>query len=260
MPAFPLLDRLPCSAFHDHVGGPGGRSVKHRISLRWLGVVLVLGLVAAPCGSSRKSESSNNTSGATTTSAATSTGGKFGTLASPCGPGSAKGATDQGVTDDKIVIGFGDDRGFASQPGLLHQMGDAIKAMIQWCNDQGGILGRKIEGDFKDSKVTEANNSMQEWCKEAFMLVGEGQALDVAAEQTRVGCNLVAVEGFSVSPEFAHGPIQFQGVPNPADYSPGSPFAQLAKLFPNEVKHAVLYDSTLPTAHQSAVKAEDTAK
>ena len=34
----------------------------------------------------------------------------FGDLEWPCGPGSASGATDQGVTDESILIGGGDDR------------------------------------------------------------------------------------------------------------------------------------------------------
>ncbi|MFZ2175325.1 MAG: hypothetical protein WAW17_15095, partial [Rhodococcus sp. (in: high G+C Gram-positive bacteria)] len=51
--------------------------------------------------------------------------GAFGTLASPCGEGDAKGATDQGVTDTEIKIGYGDDRGYAKSPGLNREMSDA---------------------------------------------------------------------------------------------------------------------------------------
>ena len=43
-------------------------------------------------------------SSATTTDSATS----FGTMASPCGAGDASGATDVGVTDQTITIGYGD--------------------------------------------------------------------------------------------------------------------------------------------------------
>ena len=111
----------------------------------------------------------------------------FGTLPSPCGPGNASGATDQGVTNTAIHIAYGDDRGFAAQPGLDKEMGDAVKAMIKWCNDQGGILGRQVVGDYYDAAITQVNTVMQQACKTDFMLVGEGWALDEAAEGTRVG-------------------------------------------------------------------------
>ena len=33
-------------------------------------------------------------------------------------------------------------------------MGDAVKAMIAWCDAQGGINGRKIVGDYYDAAIT----------------------------------------------------------------------------------------------------------
>ncbi len=53
-------------------------------------------------------------SGGAAASAATTS---FGTLASPCGPGNAKGATEQGVTNTSIRIAYGDDRGYSGDPG-----------------------------------------------------------------------------------------------------------------------------------------------
>ena len=80
-----------------------------------------LAIVAAACGSDRgKTRARKQTRAAAAPSApadeeASSGGdGKFGTLDSPCGEGDATGATDQGVTDDQITIGYGDDAGFAS--------------------------------------------------------------------------------------------------------------------------------------------------
>ena len=57
---------------------------------------------------------------------------RFGTLESPCGEGDGGPATEQGVTEDDIVIGYGDDAGFATSPGLSHETSDAMKAMIDW--------------------------------------------------------------------------------------------------------------------------------
>ncbi len=124
-------------------------------------------------------------------------------------------------------------------------MGDSIKAFIKWCNDQGGINGRKIVGDFYDAKITLANNVMTTACAKDFMLVGEGFAADGAAEATRVKCNMVTAEGYSVLAAFANGPMQYQGVPNPADFQPASVYFQMAKLYPDAVKKYALMDSTL---------------
>ena len=168
----------------------GDPIVRHKTIVRLLGVAAVGALAAGACSSSRGSSSSTTaTTGGGGGTTAAPAANMFGTLASPCGPGSAKGATDQGVTDTSIRIGFGDDRGFASSPGLDQEMGDAVKGMIKWCNDQGGINGRQIQGDFYDAAITQVNTVMQGACKNDFMLVGQGWALDEAAEGTRVGCN-----------------------------------------------------------------------
>ena len=106
--------------------------------------------------------------------------------------------------------------------------------MIKWCNDQGGINGRQIVGDYYDAAITQVNTVMQQACKTDFMLVGEGWALDEAAERTRVGCNLAAVPGFAVGPDFANGRRSYQPVPNPDDYLPASIFYEMAKLFPQD--------------------------
>ena len=166
----------------------------------------------------------------------------FGDLASPCGPGDASGATAQGVTDTSITIGYGDDAGFPTSPGLNHEMSDAVKGMVKWCNDQGGINGRTIDGKYYDAKITEVNNVMTEACSQVFMLVGQGWSLDSAQEQTRLGCNLAAVPGFSVSPQFANAKLMVQPVPNPIDFTPVEIAAAMQKKFPEKItKAAVMY-------------------
>ncbi len=191
----------------------------------------------------------------TTSTASTTTSASFGTLPPPCSKGSATGATDQGVTNSTINIAYGDDRGFAGLPGLDQEMGDAVKAMIAWCNAQGGINGRKIVGDYYDAAVTNVGSVMTQACKTDFMLVGEGFALDGLAEQTRLGCNLVAVPGFSVASVFANAYEMYQASPNPANYSPVSSAYQAQTLFGSKTQKAGVYDSTLSTEEQSTAKA-----
>ncbi|MEE2056757.1 ABC transporter substrate-binding protein [Rhodococcus artemisiae] len=179
---------------------------------------------------------------------------KFGTLESPCGAGDAVGATDQGVTDTEIRIGFGDDSGYVKSPGLNKEMGDAVAAMIDWCNEQGGINGRQITGTYYDGAMTQANAVMQNACGSEFMMVGHGFAMDQTSEQTRVACNLAAVPAFTVSPDAANGPMTYQGVPFPVDYANGSQWFQIAEMYPDLLNDFDVIDSTMPTIITSTNK------
>ena len=220
--------------------------MKRIAGLRTVGVVALLatlasaGLLIAPGGAGASSSTSTST---------------FGTLPSPCGKGHATGATDQGVTNSTINLAYGDDRGFSGLPGLDQEMGDAVKDMIAWCDAQGGINGRKIVGDYYDAAVTNVGSVMTQACKQDFMLVGEGFALDGLAEQTRLGCSLAAVPGFTVAPAVANAYEMYQASPNPANASPVSSAYEAEKLFGSKTQHAGVYDSTLSTQQSSTNKA-----
>ena len=185
-----------------------------------------------------------------------SSAGKFGTLASPCGPGTAKGATDNGVTDTSITIGYGDDAGYSAAPGLDKEMSDAVKPMIKWCNDQGGINGRKVVGNYYDAKVLQVTQAMTQACNDkVFMLVGQGCVLDSGQEQTRIGCKLSTIPGFAVGTAFASGSGMQQPLPNPGDQETTSSAWELAKLFPAEVKKAAFVYAQFPATQETRDKA-----
>ncbi len=214
-----------------------------------LGVAVVtLALLATACSSGRDSSDPEQSTDTTATSA---TETSFGTLESPCGEGDASGATDQGVTDTSITIGYGDDAGYTASPGLNHQMSDAMKAFIGWCNDQGGILGREVVGKYYDAKLSEVNNVMTEACTEVFMLVGQGFVLDSVQEEVRRGCGLPSVPAFAVSPQHTNAPLMWTTNPVPVDYWNTAPADQLEKLYPEEVKKSAVmwgnYAATVDT-------------
>jgi ABC-type branched-subunit amino acid transport system substrate-binding protein len=119
-------------------------------------------------------------------------------------------------------------------------MSDAVEAMIEWCNAQGGINGRQVEGTYYDAQITQVNNVMTEACASEFALVGQGWSLDGSQEQTRRGCGLPSIPGFAVSPQHSNGPLKFEGFPVPADYTVASHAAQVAELFPEQVKKAAV--------------------
>jgi len=213
--------------------------------------VVAFSLLAAACGGGRSSSPDDTSGGGSKKPTST----MFGELDSPCGPGTASGATDQGVTDTAITIGYGDDAGYSGAPGLNKEMSAAMKAMIKWCNDQGGINGRQITGNYGDAAIMNVNNVMTEACARDFMLVGQGWSLDSLQEQTRLGCKLPSVPTYTVSPAFANGPLMYQGVPNPVDMTPLSGAYQLAALFPEAVKKAAIFTANYAATKDSTDKA-----
>ena len=232
--------------------------------LRWLAAVAVIAVLAVACGSGSRSadpsgSGNSGNSGSESDSGSETASGDFGTLESPCGDGDASGATQQGVTDTEITIAYGDDAGFQGQPGLNHEMSDAVKAMIEWCNEQGGINGRQVKGNYYDAKILDVNTAMQEACAQTFMLVGQGWALDGSAEQTRISCGLAAVPGYTGSSALAMGPDVVQPVPNPIDELTIQQAYALAEAFPDKVtKAAAVLSASLPASIESVGKVKAT--
>src|ERR1700678_610283 len=116
-------------------------------------------LTLAACGSSGSSSSSSSNSSGSTSSATTQAGstasGTFGTLGAVCGPGSAAGATGTGVTNSSVEVSVIADINVPWSPGLLQPMWDSATAFVDWCNAAGGIAGRTIILDKRDSQETD---------------------------------------------------------------------------------------------------------
>lgn len=192
--------------------------------------VIALALTASACGAER--EAADASAPADDATQAVDAATSWGDLESPCGDGDGGGATDQGVEADKITIGYGDDRGFVGAPGLNQEMGETVEALIEWCNDQGGINGRRIIGNRYDAAITNSASVMQRSCQRDFMLVGHGFGYDEAGEQFRVGCELPMVPAFAVGPNTAMGPNKYEPVPLPIDYYNGAMLTALMEVEP----------------------------
>jgi hypothetical protein len=235
--------------------------------------LLVVALMAAACGNGHSAAVSTTSAAASATTVASAPGTtvavapdttvppttvptpKFGTLEAPCGPGTATGATANGVTDTSITIGYGDDAGFASAPGLDRELSDAMKAMISWCNGLGGINGRKVVGNYYDAKVLQVTQAVTQACNDkVFMLVGQGYVLDAGQETVRIGCKLSSIPGFAVATAFAHGPGVISPVPGAGDEVPASAAYQVAQLFPDAVKKAALVFAEFPATRETRDK------
>lgn len=187
---------------------------RRRSGFRLGAVAAALVLVTSACSSDRSDDPSGDDG---STAAADLPTDKFGDLDSPCGEGDASGATDQGVTDETIAIGYGDDQGYANAPGLDKEMGDAMDAMISWCNSLGGINGREIVGHRYDAALDNAAQVIVEACGQDFMMVGQGFAGDEDIEADRVDCQLVMVPGFTLSSNANNAPMSYAPLPAPVD-------------------------------------------
>ncbi|UGQ11982.1 ABC transporter substrate-binding protein [Yinghuangia sp. ASG 101] len=110
----------------------------------------------------------------------------FGDLGRICTSGTASGSSVQGVTDKEIRVGVVSDVGFTKNSEFL----DAAKVFTSWCNDAGGINGRKLVAVTRDTKMLEVRQRMAESCRDDFALVGGGGALDAMGVRDRLECLL----------------------------------------------------------------------
>ena len=94
--------------------------------------------------------------------------------------------------------------------------------MIAWCNAQGGINGRKIVGDYYDAAVTNVDTrDDRRPARPTSCWSARASPSTASAEQTRLGCNLAAVPGFTVVPGRGQRLRDVPGVAEPGERQPG---------------------------------------
>jgi hypothetical protein len=215
-------------------------------------LVAVLLLLTGACGtrlSDQEIEAANNpgpTGGSAQTQGSTANGGAtFGTLPSPCGPGDARGATDVGVTDTEIRVVTIADPGNTAKPGLNQGVSDSMRAFEKWCNDQGGINGRKLVVEQRDSALFEYGTQVTYGCENALALVGGIGALDDLGAQTQVDCGLPNVPAAAVSPLQTGADFTYQPLPNPVTTYNVGPARWVAGRYPDAVTNSAALRSKL---------------
>lgn len=208
--------------------------------MRWASALAVVVVIAAGCGASGDSTDEGEGTGSSTTVASSDGGAEmFGSLASPCGDGSAtvaKGEAGKGT--DKLYIGVNSDKGSNVRPGLLREMWDASNAFADWCNAQGGIQGLQIEIIDLDGKLTEVANFIPTACNDTFAMVGGGSTLDdvlVTGPDNIRKCGLLSVPGFTVTQAFADATdVYVAPLPNNATERPTAMLRYVADTYPEE--------------------------
>jgi ABC-type branched-subunit amino acid transport system substrate-binding protein len=202
--------------------------MRQHIKLTAAGAVALLTLAA--CGSHSQSGSNSaaqqpsgsapasaSSSAASSSSAPASSAGSFGTLGEVCGPGDAKGATDVGVTDTSIRAGTVADVGWTVAPGLLQPIFDGADAFVGWCNAAGGINGRKIQLDKRDSAYSNYLPQIKKSCPTDVSLVGSMGILDDTGADTWAGCGMPNFTAATVGSKAANAKLMYPMTPIPAD-------------------------------------------
>ena len=198
--------------------------------------MLAIVLIAGAC--SRSSSAPPTDTGTTPTSAVTTAGpGDFGTLKKVCGPGTQTKASAQAVTANSIRIATSSDPGFAGRRGLNQEIFDAGDVFTKWCNDAGGIAGRKITLDKYDAALLNFDAQIQKACAADFFLVGNGNVFDDKAPQThRLECMLPQIPTYLVTIQGRDSDLTVQPVPNRTTEIAVGPLNYAQKRFPDAVK------------------------
>ena len=170
-------------------------------------------------------------------------GSKVGTLDNPCSAEKAEGAAPAdtpGVSDTEIRIGVISDRKNDLVPVPTIGVEEATEAFVAFCNDSGGINGRKLVLKKYDSQILRTEEVTKQACADnLFALVGDGGVQDQTGITTRVDCGLPEVAAYSATSERSISDLFFQGVPGtqPDKFNVG-PCKYMAKRFPQAVKKA----------------------
>ncbi|MEU8139672.1 ABC transporter substrate-binding protein [Streptodolium elevatio] len=190
--------------------------------------------------------------------------GDFGDLKGLCGakPADQKPSTSKarGVNDDSITVTTLGDPGNQIQPGLGQEFFDIADAFTKWCNDAGGINGRKIKVNKRDGMLTQAPTRVTEACQTDFMLVGGGSPLDDGTVEPRLGCNLGAIPGYVVTTVAIDAPLQVQPGGIPSDEGLTGAYKALFDKYPEMKDKVGIVGQAMGSLSAVADRYEDAVK
>ena len=192
--------------------------MQRQTKLTAFGAVVLLALAGCSSHGSNTASASGPSSSATASSSSAAGGaGSFGTLGAVCGPGNAKGSTDVGVTDTSIEVGTIADVGWSVAPGLLQPIFDGADAFVGWCNAAGGINGRTLKLDKRDSAYSNYLPQVKTSCTSDLALVGSMGILDDTGVDAWEACGLLNFTAATVGSKAANAKLMYPMTPIPAD-------------------------------------------
>ena len=207
--------------------------MRHRL----IALALCLVIVGAACG---RSDGSGAAKPDTPTSSRAASGSPknadFGTVRDVCTPGAPSGSPSTGVNPTAVRVATFSDRGFVGRPGLNQEFFDTADVFAAWCNDRGGINGRRIVVDKRDAELFNVKARMTESCTDDFALVGGGATFDQDGVETRLRCLLPDFAGFVVSAQARGADLVVQPLPNTLEHLQIGTLNYLAARFPAATK------------------------
>ena len=228
-----------------------------KVQIRTIAALGAVALLAAGC--SRSGSSSSASGGSTTSQPSTAAvaSGDFASLKNVCHPGSATGASDQGITSSQIKVGVLTDVGFTKDPTLIN----AATVFTDWCNAAGGIDGRKLVPDIHDTGTLNVVQAVTAACGTDFSLVGGSAALDGLAVQQRVSCLLPDFDAQVVMPQNDNSALQIYPITFGHSYSPYAGYYQwLLQKYPDSKSAVGIVWGQSPITQIDSVTAAETLK
>ena len=233
-----------------------------------------LALLASACGSRLSDEqlaAGAGTNGGAVNTAGTSpstpgngesAGPMFGDLPSPCGPapeGFVATASEQGVTETSIKIGVVSDKAAVVKVPTA-SIEESVQAFVTYCNDLGGINGRKLELAKYDSKLGDTKAAVESACNDGlFAIVGSGSVFDDLGAQASVDCGLPDIAGYTATATKTLAPNVMTPLPNPPSSLAIGPARYLAEVLGPDViaNSAVVSSSQVDTAWVQALRVQE---
>ncbi len=161
---------------------------------------------------------------------------------------SSSASSAPGVTAKTVTVGQVDDLS-APIPGLFKSAEDGTQAYIDYINSQGGVNGRKLVLDAKDSAFDAATvaSETENLAKNDFALVGGFSLLD-QAEVPVINATQMPDIAYPLSITLANNQYVYSPSPAVVNAWPTGALKYFKSKFPQAVKHVgILYGTDTPT-------------
>lgn len=176
-------------------------------------------------------------------------------------PSGGSSSSSPGITAKTVTVGQVTD---ISQPvpGLFRAAADGTKAYIDYINSMGGVNGRKIVFDGRDSDFSSATvvSDTENQAKNDFALVGGYSLLD-GAEQPTIDENGIPDVAYPLSTTLANDSHVYSPSPSTLSLTPTGIYKWAKSKFSNESgKVGILYSAATPSTVQSEAALENAMK
>jgi ABC-type branched-subunit amino acid transport system substrate-binding protein len=128
------------------------------------------------------------------------------------------------------------------QPGLFQSAHDGAKAAAAYINSTGGICGRRVIPDLKDSKTDSGGNraAMEDACSNDFVAAGSMSAFDDGSAQPGQACGIPDMTAITTNRAKNSSTNTYPIFPSAGPLVGTTPPRYIAKTYPDAIKHAAI--------------------